>query len=417
MSSTNTSPSPSHAAKTEKSVDDLFQIIITIKDNQESMRKSLEQRMTNLEKNFTREIKENMDKLKSEMTLEFAQVDNKIKELETKMKDVEFKLTQNVNIENSANSVHPKLVFKNVQPIDNESEESLKVYANGLLRALELDFDVLKVERITAHLNRTATSPNQRPKPLIVSFADETQLEAGVRQGDNLAPTLFAVFVDDLVTEINRIGKGINIGTDSLSCLLYDDDIVLISDTVDGLQSLLHCVTDWSKTWRLQVNTDKTKIMHVRKASKPKNDYEFQLNNMTLETVSKYRYLGLVINENLDYKETTNELVSSGSRSLGSLVSKYYAMDGMDFDTYTKIFDSTVLPILEYGSGVWGHKRYDSLERLQYRAIRTFLGVSLTTPIPAITGDMGWYPIHHRIQVNIVRLYCKIEKGNGNVSK
>lgn len=175
MSSTNTSPSPSHAAKTEKSTDDLFQILITIKDNQESMRKSLEQRMTNLEKNFTREIKENMDKLKSEMTLEFAQVDNKIKELETKMKDVEFKLTQNVNIENSANSVHPKLVFKNVQPIDNESEESLKVYANGLLRALELDFDVLKVERITAHLNRTAASPNQRPKPLIVSFADETQ--------------------------------------------------------------------------------------------------------------------------------------------------------------------------------------------------------------------------------------------------
>ncbi|CAG2185111.1 unnamed protein product [Mytilus edulis] len=175
MSSTNTSPSPSHAAKTEKSTDDLFQILITIKDNQESMRKSLEQRMTNLEKNFTREIKENMDKLKSEMTLEFAQVDNKIKELETKMKDVEFKLTQNVNIENSGNSVHPKLVFKNVQPIDNESEESLKVYANGLLRALELDFDVLKVERITAHLNRTAASPNQRPKPLIVSFADETQ--------------------------------------------------------------------------------------------------------------------------------------------------------------------------------------------------------------------------------------------------
>ncbi|CAG2232501.1 unnamed protein product [Mytilus edulis] len=155
--------------KTEKSTDDLFQILITIKDNQESMRKSLEQRMTNLEKTFTREIKENMDKLKSEMTLEFAQVDNKIKELETKMKDVEFKLTQNVNIENSGNSVHPKLVFKNVQPIDNESEESLKVYANGLLRALELDFDVLKVERITAHLNRTATSPNQRPKPLIVS--------------------------------------------------------------------------------------------------------------------------------------------------------------------------------------------------------------------------------------------------------
>ncbi|VDI82666.1 Hypothetical predicted protein [Mytilus galloprovincialis] len=212
------------------------------------------------------------------------------------------------------------------------------------------------------------------------SLTDCFLVEAGVRQGDNLAPTLFAVFVEDLVTEINRMGKGINIGTDSLSCLLYADDIVLISDTVDGLQSLLHCVTNWSKIWRLESrNTDLFR-------------------------------LGLVINEHLDYKVTTNELVSSGSRSVGSLVSKYFAMDGMYFDTYTKIFDSTVLPILEYGSDVWGHKHYDSLERLQYRAIRTFLGVSLTTPIPAITGDMGWYPIHHRIQVNIVRLYCRLVK-------
>ena len=47
-----------------------------------------------------------------------------------------------------------------------------------------------------------------------------------------------------------------------------------------------------------------------------------------------------------------------------ALVSKYYAMDGMDFDTYTKIFDSTVIPIVEYGSDVWGIKRFDCLERL-----------------------------------------------------
>ena len=116
---------------------------------------------------------------------------------------------------------------------------------------------------------------------------------------------------------------------------------------MDGLQSLLHCVSEWSKTWRLKVNTDKTKVMHVRKATKQQTEYVFQLDNMTLETVPKYRYLGLVINEHLDYTETTTELVVSGSRSLGSLVSKYYSMDGIDFDTYTKIFESTVFPILE----------------------------------------------------------------------
>ena len=63
--------------------------------------------------------------------------------------------------------------------------------------------------------------------------------------------------------------------------------------------------------------------------------------------------------------------------------------DGMDFETSTNIFDSTVISIPEYGSVVYGIKNYDCIARLQYRAARTFLDVSLTTPIPAIMGDMG----------------------------
>ena len=53
------------------------------------------------------------------------------------------------------------------------------------------------------------------------------------RHCSNLAPTLFAVFVDDLVSEINRIDKAIHIGTNYVSCPLYADDIVLISYSAD----------------------------------------------------------------------------------------------------------------------------------------------------------------------------------------
>ncbi|CAG2207757.1 unnamed protein product [Mytilus edulis] len=82
----------------------------------------------------------------------------------------------------------------------------------------------------------------------------------------------------------------------------------------------------------------------------------------------------------------------------------------MDFATYTKIFENTVIPVMDYASGVWGSKRYDVLERLQYRAIRTFLGVGKTSPIPAITGDMGWTSILVNNQCNIVRLWCRLMK-------
>lgn len=80
----------------------------------------------------------------------------------------------------------------------------------------------------------------------------------------------------------------------------------------------------------------------------------------------------------------------------------------MDYDTFTKIYNGTVSPIMEYSSGVWGYKVYERLERLQYRAIRTFLGVGKFTPIPAITGEMGWTPPYIRNRCNMIRLWCRL---------
>ena len=93
-SATSSQANPLRLSQSERSLDDLFQILITIRDNQESMRQSLEQRMKNLGKNFTREIKEKIEKLNNEMTLEFAQADNKIQELETKIKDTCIELNR-----------------------------------------------------------------------------------------------------------------------------------------------------------------------------------------------------------------------------------------------------------------------------------------------------------------------------------
>ena len=51
------------------------------------------------------------------------------------------------------------------------------------------------------------------------------------KQGDNCSPTLFSIFIDDLVKEINSLGLGINVVDTKVSIFLYADDIALISLT------------------------------------------------------------------------------------------------------------------------------------------------------------------------------------------
>ena len=56
----------------------------------------------------------------------------------------------------------------------------------------------------------------------------------------------------------------------------------------------------------------------------------------------------------MDFSLSTNELIGAAGRSLGSLTSKFLHMGNMDYETYTNIFDNTVIPILDYAAGVWG---------------------------------------------------------------
>ena len=48
--------------------------------------------------------------------------------------------------------------------------------------------------------------------------------------------TFFSVYVDDLIKELQQSGHGVHVGTVSMGCILYADDIVLLSGNCYGLQ-------------------------------------------------------------------------------------------------------------------------------------------------------------------------------------
>ena len=108
-----------------------------------------------------------------------------------------------------------------------------------------------------------------------------------VKQGCNLSPTFFAIFVNDLVQEINYLQLGIEINETSISMLLYADDIVLISDSPDNLQTMLNTMHNWCKRWRVLINCEKSKVVHFRKGRAKQYDYKFRIGDNSLETVGQ----------------------------------------------------------------------------------------------------------------------------------
>ena len=72
---------------------------------------------------------------------------------------------------------------------------------------------------------------------------------SGVRQWDVLSTTLFSIYINDLAKETNELGLGVPVGDMKLSILLYADDIVLITENENDLQTMLcpcHISTIWT---------------------------------------------------------------------------------------------------------------------------------------------------------------------------
>jgi len=68
---------------------------------------------------------------------------------------------------------------------------------------------------------------------------------AGVRQGGVLSPVLFSVFMNSLVIKLRayrKAGLGAHEGLVYVGCLLYADDIMLISHSVEVMQRMLELI-------------------------------------------------------------------------------------------------------------------------------------------------------------------------------
>ena len=61
----------------------------------------------------------------------------------------------------------------------------------------------------------------------------------GVKQGCNLSPTLFNIFVTDIFSLFTNLCAPVKLGETNLNCLLYADDLVLLSESEAGLQKFL----------------------------------------------------------------------------------------------------------------------------------------------------------------------------------
>ena len=239
------------------------------------------------------------------------------------------------------------------------------------------------------------------------------QCPIGVKQGDSLSPTLFAIYINDLVKDLELTKVGIDIGIDHTSlvnALMYADDIVLLAEEETGMQLLLSIVELWCKKWRLELNLTKTNVMHVRKRQQPQSKFWFLFDSKTVPYCTKYKYLGATIDQFLDYRITVASQCEAGGRALSGIIAKMIKNGGLPFQVYSTLIDCCVNSIVDYTCSVTGFRCQEDALNIHLRAARSFLGIPKNGTKCAVLSEINWLLPSNRAKVEMVRLYHRLIK-------
>ena len=153
------------------------------------------------------------------------------------------------------------------------------------------------------------------------SFSQMFACEIGVRQGENLSPLRFSLFLNDL--ELHVISNGangveLNFQDDTtwlkLLLLLYADDTVILSDDPIDFQNSLDIFNQYCIDWHLTVNANKMKVVIF--GSRQTNNYSFNLGNDLLDIEDTYHYLGVTFSSNRSFLKARKHVTEQANKAM-----------------------------------------------------------------------------------------------------
>ena len=184
------------------------------------------------------------------------------------------------------------------------------------------------------------------------SYNDHFPINLGVKQGDNLTPNLFKIFINDLSDYIEDSIDPIWLNNKPLNCLLYADDLVLFWTSAKGLRTRLDKLQKYCKDWCLKVNPNKTKVLVFNKADRHIQEI-FMYENKILDCVVNYKYLGLHFSASGSFSFVQTEMHKKALKAYYKLHKDLLTLNP-NINTSLHVFNHTIKPILLYGCEIWG---------------------------------------------------------------
>ena len=238
-------------------------------------------------------------------------------------------------------------------------------------------------------------------------------IDCGVPQGSVLGPLLFIIYSNDLPKSIKS--SSILFADDTTVYLTGKDKTKLFFDMKNDLVNLI----DWFRANKLSLNISKTNyVLFTPKRIKIESDITsenpvLQFGTEIIEQKSFVKFLGLLIDENLDWTQHCKQIMSKLASALYMLNSvKHF----IPIEARKLLYHSLFYSHLTHGILLWGphaNSWYtDKLIKKQKRAVRIIKCAKYNSHTHNFFHELGLLKYDSIIDLEILKLMFKVANNN-----
>ena len=223
----------------------------------------------------------------------------------------------------------------------------------------------------------------------------------GLPQGDPLSPILFSIFTYDLPDILHNCG--VKLYNSVIKYIAYADDLVIIAKSSSELQDSMTSLFNYCQLNGLKINVSKTKvqIFHKGALSKVDKEFKFTINNIDVERVSYFTYLGITFTNQLSFTKHIESKISQANARAGLLFTRAQ-LKNQTLDLAKAAFNTYILPIFRYGLPIYINgltkTSEESLNRVYTKFLKRYLGVPKYTNNAIVYHITNSQPLSHTLK-------------------
>lgn len=191
-----------------------------------------------------------------------------------------------------------------------------------------------------------------------------TPVLSGVPQGTVLGPTLFLIYINDIVEHTTS-----NTRLFADDCLIYRE--ISTEEDKNILQADLDALARWSDHWQMSFNIKKCHTMHISLGRK--KEHQYTMRGQPLVTIEHHPYLGVELDNKMTFNTHIDRQTNKARQLLGFLRRNlHHCPPKLKESAYV----SLVRPGLEYCAAVWDPfhvTKIKKIEAVQHQAARFVL--------------------------------------------